>query len=73
MSKSFEEALSELEKIIENLESGEFPLEESFECFKKGMELSKLLSSKLDEVERKITVLVENNNGSIDEKELSEV
>jgi len=72
-NKSFEEAMSELEKIVEKLEVGEIPLDASLEYFQKGIKLSKYLSEKLDEVERKITVLIENSDGNINERELSEV
>jgi exodeoxyribonuclease VII small subunit len=72
-NKSFEEAMSELEKIIEKLEVGELPLDDSLEYFQKGIKLSKYLSKKLDEVERKISVIIENSDGSTTEKEFSEV
>ena len=45
--KTFEESMIELEKIVENLERGEMPLENSIEAFQKGMELSKNLSKTL--------------------------
>jgi len=66
--KTFEESMNELEKIVENLEKGEMPLESSIEAFQKGVELSKSLSKVLDEMEKKITVLIEDEDGSIEEK-----
>jgi exodeoxyribonuclease VII small subunit len=71
--KSFEEAISELEDIVEKLEKGELMLEESLECFQRGIELSKYCSKKLDEVEKKISILVENEQGNIIEEMLPEV
>lgn len=65
--KSFEEAMNELEEIVEKLENGELSLEKSLEYFQKGVELSKFCSKRLDEIERKITVLLEDENGDLTE------
>lgn len=66
--KTFEEAISELEKIVEKLEKGELPLDESIDVFQKGMELSKFCSKRLDEIEKKISILIEKENGEIVEE-----
>jgi len=66
--KSFEEALSDLEKIVEELENGELTLEQSLERFQKGIELSKYCNKRLDEVERKISILIENEEGELIEE-----
>ncbi|PQQ67556.1 exodeoxyribonuclease VII small subunit [Acetivibrio saccincola] len=66
--KTFEQSMNELEKIVEDLEKGEMPLETSIEVFQKGVELSKNLSKILDEMERKITILMEKEDGSIKEE-----
>lgn len=66
----FEEAMKKLEEIVERLEGGNMPLEESVEMFEKGIELSKYCSKKLDEVERRITVILQDNNGKITEENL---
>lgn len=66
--KTFEESMNELEKIVEGLEKGEMPLETSIEVFQKGVELSKSLNKILDEMERKITILIEKEDGSIKEE-----
>ncbi|HEX9058707.1 MAG TPA: exodeoxyribonuclease VII small subunit [Clostridia bacterium] len=68
-NKSFEQALLELEKIVDALENGDVSLDDSIEMFQKGMQLSKYCSSRLDEFEKKITVLVENQNGELSEEE----
>lgn len=65
----FEEAMKKLEEIVERLEGGNMPLEESVEMFEKGIELSKYCSKKLDEVERRITVILQDNNGKITEED----
>lgn len=67
---SFEKAVSELEGIVEKLEKGELTLDESIDFFKRGVELSRYCSKRLDEAERKITMLMENEKGEVVEKEL---
>ncbi len=66
---SFEDTMDELEKIVDLLESGDAPLEEAMDLFQKGVELSKICSKKLDEIEKRVTLLIENENGKIIEKE----
>jgi len=67
-NKKFEDAISELENIVGKLENGELSLEESIEYFQKGIELSKYCSKKLDEVEKKISILTENEQGELKEE-----
>jgi exodeoxyribonuclease VII small subunit len=67
--KSYEEAIVELEAIVRNLERGELSLEESLEAFHNGIELTKHCNKKLDEMEKKITILLENEKGEITEEE----
>ncbi|AUS96170.1 exodeoxyribonuclease VII small subunit [Clostridium thermosuccinogenes] len=66
--KKFEEAIKELEEIVEKLEKGDLSLDESIEFFQKGIELSKYCSKRLDEIERKISLLVEDEKGRIIEE-----
>jgi exodeoxyribonuclease VII small subunit len=66
----FEEAMKELERIVDELEKGDASLEESMELFSNGILLSKICSQKIDEIEKKITVLIEDSNGKITEEEL---
>ena len=68
-NKTFEEAIIELEQIVNNLERGELTLEESITGFQKGIELSKLCSSKLDEAEKKISILLQDENGELVEQD----
>ncbi len=65
---SFEEAAKKLEKIVEELEYGELNLENSLQKFKEGIELSAYCNKKLDEVEKKISILIEENGGKIREQ-----
>jgi exodeoxyribonuclease VII small subunit len=57
--KSFEQSLKQLEQIVSELESGELPLEQAIRKFEEGIELSKFCAQKLEETERKITLLMQ--------------
>lgn len=54
---TFQENLDGLEKIVEQLESGEASLEESLELYKKGMLYLKECNEKIDRVEKEIEVI----------------
>ncbi|MFC5701047.1 exodeoxyribonuclease VII small subunit [Cohnella faecalis] len=62
-SVSFEQAMERLETIVAKLESGDVPLETAIELFQEGMALSKLCGNKLEQVERRIEMLVEDEAG----------
>jgi exodeoxyribonuclease VII small subunit len=64
-TQSFEKALERLEEIAAAMESGELGLEKMVAAFEEGQKLVKLCSSKLNEVEKKIEMLVKNSDGSI--------
>lgn len=68
-AKSFEEAVAELEQIVARLEKGDIPLEESITSFQKGIELSRYCASRLDEAEKKISILLQDKEGNIIEKD----
>ena len=55
--KTIEEMLEEVDGIIEELESGEIALEDSFKIYEKGMKLIKTVNSKIDKVEKRIIEL----------------
>ena len=55
---SFEESLKRLGEIVDALEKGELPLEESLRLFEEGVALSRLTQSKLDSAEKRIEVLL---------------
>lgn len=52
---TFEEAMDQLEVIVQRLEEGDIPLEEALNMYKKGMELSKLCHDKLKNAEEQLT------------------
>jgi exodeoxyribonuclease VII small subunit len=64
MEKSFETSLSELEKIVANLETGDLPLETSLEIFEKGIKLSRECRERLAKAERQIEILMKDANGN---------
>lgn len=55
--KSFEEALAELESIVQDMESGKLSLEESLTAYQRGAELLKYCQGALAAAEQKIQVL----------------
>lgn len=65
---TFEIAMKQLEQIVQELESGNLSLEDSVKKFEEGIKLSKFCSSKLDETEKKITLLLKDQDGNVIEK-----
>ena len=55
---SFEEQLTELEKVVEQLERGDLPLEDSVRLFERGMQLSEACKGQLASAESRIQVLL---------------
>lgn len=55
---TFEQAMEELESIVEKLEEGDVPLEEAISFYKDGMELSKLCHDKLKNVEEQLAQII---------------
>jgi len=64
VKQSFEKALKQLEEIVHELESGDLPLEKAMSRFEDGMRLSRFCSQQLDETERKITLLTQDQEGN---------
>ncbi len=65
---NFEEAIQGLEKIVDDLESGELSLEDSIKAFEKGIELSRLCRKKLEKAEDRVKKLLEKSGGDFDLK-----
>lgn len=55
----FEQAIAELESIVNQLESGDLELEQSLKLFERGIELTRISQSKLQEAEQKVQILME--------------
>lgn len=62
-SQTFESSLTALERIVRELERGELPLEKSLELFEEGVRLSRECQERLNEAERRIEVLLQDNDG----------
>jgi len=63
---NFETQLTELESIVEQLESGELPLEDALKIFEKGVKLSRQCQQLLSEAEQKVTILMDNQEQEFD-------
>ncbi len=69
---SFEEALSQLEEVVNKLESGQLSLDESLSQFEKGIALSRLCNKKLVETQQKVEKLVAKDQNLVTEPFVSE-
>lgn len=63
--QTFENAIKNLEQIVEELELKDLPLEAAVKKFEEGVKLSRFCSKFLDETEKKITILLKDNNGKV--------
>jgi exodeoxyribonuclease VII small subunit len=63
--KKFEAALSRLEEIVTELESGELALEQSLKLFEEGVKLARICNARLEEAERKVEILLKDKNGKM--------
>jgi exodeoxyribonuclease VII small subunit len=61
---SFETALARLEEIVRELEEADLPLERSLAVFEEGVRLSRLLHQRLNEAERKVEILLKDEDGA---------
>ena len=71
--QKFESALEDLEQVVEQLESGELSLEDSLSAFEKGVGLVRVCNQKLNEVEKKIEMLVKDKEGKLQLKALTDL
>jgi exodeoxyribonuclease VII small subunit len=68
--QNFENAMKRLEDIVRELESGEVSLEDSLKRFEEGIKLSRLCSKKLDAIEKKVSILLQDEEKEVDEETL---
>ncbi len=61
----FEQSLEELEGIVQRLEKGELPLEDSLAAFERGVGLVRQLTQRLAEVEQRVDVLLKSEAGKL--------
>lgn len=67
--KSFEDSMNELREIVDKLQSGNLPLEQSIKLFQEGTKLIAFSHKKLDEIQKKVRILVEDENGELTTKD----
>ncbi|MEA2052267.1 MAG: exodeoxyribonuclease VII small subunit [Euryarchaeota archaeon] len=67
---TFEDAMKQLESIVETLGGGNLSLEDSLKMFEEGMELCKICNKKLDEAEYKVEKLMEKEGGELSVEQL---
>lgn len=65
---NFENAMNELEKIADELENGDLPLEKSVEKFEEGIKLSKKCNEILEKAEKRISILISDGD-NLEEKD----
>ncbi len=61
----FEKAIQRLEKIVDDLETGELDIDKSLEIFEEGIKMSRVCSKKLSEAEAKIEKLTRDQKGEL--------
>lgn len=61
---TFEEALGQLEALVSRLEGGDLPLEEALRLFEQGVGLTRLCTSRLEDAERRVHLLVRGPDGA---------
>jgi len=66
--KRFEEALSELEAIVRRLENEQLSLDEAISLFEEGIKLSRFCAARLEEAEKKVSLLLKDDQGNVSEK-----
>ena len=62
-SNDFEKAFQQLEQIVQRLESEELPLDDSLRLFEDGIGLSRFCHQRLEEVEKKIELILADAKG----------
>ena len=60
-SIDFEEALDQLEELVEDMENGDLTLEESLKAFEQGIKLTRECQTALSQAEQKVQLLIEEN------------
>ena len=63
--KNFENALADLENIVQRLDENDLSLDEALSLFEEGIKLSRFCSQKLDSVENKVEILLRDDEGNL--------
>jgi len=64
--KNFEKSLEELEDIVQRLDSDELSLDTALSLFEEGIKLSRFCSQKLDSAEKKVEILLKDDEGNLE-------
>jgi exodeoxyribonuclease VII small subunit len=59
--EKFEDTLRKLEELLRKMEGGEMGLEDSLKAFEEGIRLSRLCTERLDEAERRVEILLKED------------
>jgi exodeoxyribonuclease VII small subunit len=63
--QTFESGIERLEAIVEELEDGDLTLDDALKKFQEGIKISRFCSKKLDETEKKVAILLRDEEGSV--------
>ena len=69
--QTFENAMKRLEAIVDELETGELGLDDALKKFEEGIKLSRFCTKKLDESEKKVSLLLQDEAGIVHESDFS--
>lgn len=64
----FEQGLRKLEDIVNTLDEGQVSLDQALALFKEGLHLSRELSKTLDDIERKVEIIIKKDDGSTEKR-----
>ena len=67
----FEQAMAQLEKMVEALTAGDLSLEDSLKVFEEGMELTQFCEQKLNDAEGKVEMLMKDQSGKKTARKIS--
>lgn len=69
---SFEKNLEQLEEVVQSLEDGTATLDESLKAFEKGIKISRACHKELEKAEKKVEILIKENNEIVGKKTFEE-
>ena len=61
----FEKSLQELEQLVEKMEQGDLTLDQSLQCFERGVQLTRTCQQALQEAEQKVKTLLEKDGQTV--------
>ena len=69
VKNNFEDSIGRLEKLVDNMESGESSLEQNLAWFEEGMKLIKICQGHLTDAEHRVQELIKNNDQIPEDKD----